>query len=216
MADHNTGQEAEQELGHENKIGEQLLGFDNADTSQLIVFKVGVEVFALHIDDVQEILKAGVVTPIPDSPPFMAGLINVRGNIISVIDLRSYLNLSEEEEINDHIIVTRDESNVFGLLVDEVSEVRRVNREEIKRPPKLLTSVHDDYVKGVIAEEAALIIVLDIEKVLSDDELTKMDISARQKMASDSLDKLKREKQAKMRRKANKKLQKSESNQKEK
>jgi purine-binding chemotaxis protein CheW len=166
-----------------DEIQERIAGWEQANITQLIVFQIGKEAFGIQIDDVREIIRKGSITPIPDSPPFVKGLINVRGDIIPTIDLRVCFVLPDDNDHglrDQHIVVTRNQPSVYGLLVDEVTEVLRIPKTEIKKPPKLLTTIHEDYVGGVVTVQDQLTIVLDLKEILSDDEVLKMNESTRQ------------------------------------
>jgi len=141
---------------------------------QLIVFHLGDEEFGTDIDQVREIIRAGTVTPIPDSPDFIKGVTNVRGEIAVVIDLKKRFFLRAKETQERHIIMTEQEKNLFGLMVDEVSEVLRIPQEDIKTTPELVTRIDRIYISGVLTLENRLIIMLDLSKVLSEEELAKL------------------------------------------
>jgi len=164
------------------EVQKRVAGWEQADIIQLIVFRIGEETFGVEIDDVREIIKTASITPIPDSPPFVKGLINVRGDIIPTIDLRVCFVLPEDNENglhNQHIVVTRNQPSVYGLLVDEVTEVFRIPKADIKKPPKLLTTIHEDYVAGVVTLEDQLTIVLNLKEILSDEEILKLNDATR-------------------------------------
>lgn len=142
---------------------------------QLVVFKAGHEKFGIPIDAVREIIKIGPITPIPNTPKFIKGIINVRGEIVTTIDIKKRFSLTSTMNVEPkHIIVTKQDENLFGLVVDEVIEIFRVNQTEISPPPKLISDMHKDYVKGVITHNDELIIVLDLTHVLSHKELIKL------------------------------------------
>lgn len=142
---------------------------------QLIIFRLGGDEFGVRIEEVREIIKTGAITPIPDSPKFITGIINVRGEVIITIDLKSRFSLHLKRKIeNLHIIVTREDRNPFGLVVDEVTQVMRLPKTDIKDTPGLVSKIHDDYVVGVVTLENRLIILLDLKKVLSENELVKL------------------------------------------
>jgi purine-binding chemotaxis protein CheW len=147
---------------------------DKQQLMQLIVFRIGDEEFGVPISAVQEIIKVGTITPIPDSPAFIKGLINVRGEIVAIIDVRARFFLSMDAEPSRHIIIARQDENLFGLLVNEVMEVLRIQESDIKSPPRLMTKIHEDYVHGVITHDGRLIILLDIQQVISEEELIKL------------------------------------------
>jgi len=141
---------------------------------QLIVFHLGDEEFGADIEQVREIIRAGTVTPIPDSPDFIKGVTNVRGEIAVVIDLKKRFFLHTKKIEERHIIMTEQEKNLFGLMVDEVSEVLRIPQDEIKDTPELVTRIDRMYISGVLTLENRLVIMLDLSKVLLENELAKL------------------------------------------
>ena len=142
---------------------------------QLIVFDLADEKFCVDIEEVREIIRAGNITSIPDSPDFIKGLANVRGDIIAAIDLKTrlFLPVKKAQEAK-HVIITRQEKSPFGLIVDEVTEVLRIPETDIKEPPEVIAKIHKEFVKGVITLEDRLIIMLDLVKILSDQEFTRL------------------------------------------
>ena len=139
---------------------------------QLIVFHLEDEEFGVPISEVREIIATGPVTPIPNSPKFIVGVINVRGEVPVVINLKERFCLRKKKEIESkHIVLTEQDKNLFGLLVDEVTEVLRVEENTITKAPDLVTRIHEDYVKGVLTIDNRLILLLDLAKVLSEEDL---------------------------------------------
>ena len=143
---------------------------------QLIVFDLGDEEYGADINQVREIIRTGTITPIPDSTDFIKGVSNIRGEIPVIIDLKSRFFLPPvKREVEDrHIVITEQEKNIFGLLVDEVTEVLRIPETEIKSAPELVTKIDREYVSGVITPENRLIILLDLSKVLAEEELARL------------------------------------------
>lgn len=142
---------------------------------QMIVFKLGDEEFGADIDQVREIIRKGMVTPIPDSPDFISGVTNVRGEIAVVIDLKNRFFLPPKKGVEEkHIVMSEQDKNLFGLMVDEVIEVLRIPQSEIKTTPGLVTKIDRVYISGVVTIENRLIIMLDLTKVLSEEELEKL------------------------------------------
>lgn len=141
---------------------------------QLIIFKVSDEEFGVSIEDVQEIIKVTLVTPIPDTPKFIKGLINVRGDIVPTIDLRARFDLPDSADDAKHVVITKQEGNVFGLIVDEVTEILRVQENSIKPPPHVVTHIQQAYISGVITYEKRLIILLNVSNILSQQELNRL------------------------------------------
>jgi len=142
---------------------------------QFVVFNLGDEEFGVDIEQVSEIVRIGKFAPIPDSPEFIRGLTNVRGTIIAVIDLKKRFALREEKGVEGkHIIITREQKNLLGIMVDEVTEVLRVAQQEIKPAPGMTTVIHKKYMIGVITVGERMIILLDLKSVLSEEELEKL------------------------------------------
>jgi len=148
---------------------------EEAEVIQLIVFNLGDEEYGADINQVREIIRTGTITPIPDSPDFIKGVSNVRGEIPVIIDLKARFFLPIKKDVaNKHIVITEQEKNIFGLLVDEVTEVLRIPKIEIKSAPEIVTRIDREYVNGVITLENRLIILLDLTKVLSAEQLARL------------------------------------------
>ncbi len=142
---------------------------------QMIVFSLADEEFGVNIDQVREIIRKGTVTPIPDSPDFISGVTNVRGEIAVVIDLKNRFFLPAKKGVEEkHIVMSEQDKNLFGLMVDEVTEVLRIPQAEIKGTPELVTRIDRVYISSVVTIENRLIIMLDLTKVLSEEELEKL------------------------------------------
>lgn len=142
------------------------IGFDGE--IQLVVFKLGEEEYGVDILNVQEIIKMVEFTKLPNLPTFIEGVINLRGKIIPVIDLKKRFNLTTKEYNDDNRIVVIDVNNTtVGMVVDAVSEVLRIASNTIEATPALISSIDTDYLKGVGKLEDRLLILLDIEKIFS-------------------------------------------------
>ena len=142
---------------------------------ELVVFRMGSEEFAAEITQVREVITKGTITPIPESPEFIKGINNVRGEIAVAVDLRQGLSLDSASEAQaKHIIITEQQNNLFGLIVDEVTAVLRIPEDQIKPPPDVIAALDRVSVKGVISIGDRLIILLDLSKVLSEDSLGKL------------------------------------------
>lgn len=147
-------------------------GEEEGKIIELIVFNLGEEEFGADIDQVREIITVEKITSIPDSPNFIRGVTNVRGEIAVVIDLATRFSLPRKSEVeNKHIVITEQEKNLFGLMVDEVTEVQRIPEKVIKATPKLVSRIDTIYISGVLTLENRLIILLDLAKVLLEQEL---------------------------------------------
>lgn len=153
----------------------EIAAEEEAKIVELIIFNLGDEEFAADIDQVREIIRKGTITPIPDSPDFIKGVTNVRGEITVVINLKARFFLSIKKEVESkHIVITEQDKNLFGLMVDEVTEVLRIPENEVKPTPELVTRIDRVYIRGMITLENRLIIFIDLAKVLQEEELTRL------------------------------------------
>lgn len=138
---------------------------------QLVSFVIENEEFGVDILKVQEIIRMVEITRVPKSPDFVEGVINLRGKIVPVIDLRKRFGIDKKEQDNEtRIIVVELPDKVVGFLVDKVKEVIRVEKSVIEPPPELTTNVSANYITGVAKLEDRLLILLDLDKVLSSEE----------------------------------------------
>ncbi len=146
-----------------------------AGSLQLVVFGVGKELYGVGIGSVQEIVRVPDITEVPDAPPFLEGVINLRGKVIPVIDLRKRLRLQGKEKTKStRVLVTEDErgtGGLVGLLVDFVSEVRKVQASAVEDPPEMVSAIGAEYITGVAKVEGDLIILLDLKRVLSVEDM---------------------------------------------
>lgn len=146
---------------------------------QLVTFKVGSEEYAISILTVQEINRMMQITPVPQSPAFIEGVINLRGKIIPVMDLRKRFGRDAAEDREDsRIIVVEVASRVIGFTVDQVNEVLRISSGIIEPPPPMVCGADSGYVKGVGKLEDRLLILLDLDRLLNAEELRKVDQAA--------------------------------------
>lgn len=154
---------------------------DQEQLMQLVGFTIGKELFGVDILMVQEIIRAAPITPVPNSPEFVEGVINLRGNILPVIDLRKRLNLlTGENDLEDTWILILDIQNkVTGFIVDSVTEVIKIQEETIEAPPDIIKAgLESQYLRGVCDIGVQLLILLDFKRILLQEEfkqLTAMD-----------------------------------------
>ena len=138
---------------------------------QLVTFKLGNEEFALDILKVQEINRIVEITKVPKAPDFVEGVINLRGRVIPIVDIRKKFHLNIKEATKEtRIIVVNIINKTIGLIVDSVSEVLRINSSTIQPPPPLIAGLDSDYIKGVGKLDERLIILLDIDKIFTTGE----------------------------------------------
>ncbi len=144
---------------------------------QLVNFRLRDEKFGVDIRSVREIIRVGDITRMPETPSFIQGVANLRGQIIPVIDLAEQFGLAPQEKLPEsaRIVVTEVKGQTVGMLVDEVPEVLEIPEENIEPTPELIqTEVRKDYIKGVGKLEGRLIILLDLEKVLAPHEVEEL------------------------------------------
>jgi purine-binding chemotaxis protein CheW len=147
------------------------------ETTQFLTFKLGDEVFALDISKVREVLDFTTVTKVPRTPEFMRGVINLRGSVVPVVDLRLKFGMTRtESSVNTCIIITEvtvdNDTTVLGALADSVQEVLDLEPGSIAPAPKIGTKLKTEFIKGMGRRDDRFIIILDIDKVFSSDELS--------------------------------------------
>lgn len=146
------------------------------ETNQYLTFTLGKEIFALDITTVREVLELTHVTRIPRTPDYMRGVINLRGHAVPVVGMRRKLNMKEiEDTINTCIIIVEvdfeGERTVLGALVDSVREVFEMTSDSIEAPPKMGAAVKSEYIQGMGRQDDDFIIILDIARIFSAEEL---------------------------------------------
>lgn len=157
-----------------------IQGIAESELLQLVSFVCADEEFAVPILSVQEINRMMQITRVPQSPPFVEGVINLRGKIIPVIDLRKRFGLAALENTDDaRIIVVEVNDRVIGFEVDQVNEVLRINADIVEPPPSMVCGLDSDYVQGVGKLDDRLLILLDLERLFSDEEMRDVDAATR-------------------------------------
>lgn len=142
---------------------------------QLVVFELANEVYGVDIGRVQEIIRMTTITRLPRAPEFVEGVINLRGKVIPVVDLKKRFGLRDSEEgRSSRIVVVDVGQQTLGMVVDGVSEVLRVTKGAIEPPSPVVTTIESDYIRGIAKLEGRLIILLDLDKVLSWEERRKL------------------------------------------
>ena len=146
------------------------------EATQHLTFKLDEEVFAVDISKVREVLEYTAVTKVPQTPEFMKGVINLRGHVVPVVDLRLKFGMQEAEKtVNTCIIIVEvsvdKDTAVLGALADSVQEVHDFEHDQIEPPPKIGTRLKTDFIKGMGKRNDQFIMILDIDKVFSTDEL---------------------------------------------
>ena len=144
---------------------------DNDEILQWVTFKLENETYGINVMQVQEVLRYTEIAPVPGSPPYVLGIINLRGSVVTVIDTRSRFELqSTENTENTRIIVIESEKQVIGILVDSVAEVVYLKESEIDETPRVGNDDNAKFIQGVSNKDGKLLILVDLEQLLSDDE----------------------------------------------
>jgi len=142
-----------------------------SDSTQVVSFKLGPEEYGVDIAQVQEINRMVTVTNVPRAPAFMEGVINLRGQLIPIIDLRTRFGMPRAEHTkNTRIVVTEVGTKRVGMVVDSVSEVLRLPLDAIEPAPDMISGVDTEYIRGVGKMNDRLIILLDLAKVVTNSE----------------------------------------------
>ena len=148
---------------------------------QLVTFQLGDEIYGVDIMDVKEIVKIQDVRPIPNAPYYVEGIINLRGEIIPIIDLHKRFRLKSlrDEDIDTDIeggfIILSIENNKIGIIIDRVARVVSVTADDIKDPPQMFSGIGSEYIQGVIrSDNGTYLIMLDIRKLFNPKELQKI------------------------------------------
>ncbi len=141
------------------------------DILQLVSFKIANEEFGVDILNVQEINKMTTITKVPNSPEFVEGVINLRGRVIPIIDLRTRLHLEKKEHDKDtRIIVVDIEKSTVGFIVDAVNEVLRIPVSITETPPEIVSGIDSEFIKAVGKLEDRLLILIDLNKILTTED----------------------------------------------
>lgn len=152
---------------------------ENDSQIQLVTFKLGDELYGVDIMDVKEIVEIQNVRPLPNAPYYIVGILNLRGDIIPIIDLHKRFNIknSETENYSDFekgFIILNIEGRHIGIIIDCVSRVVEIENSEIQDPPQMMTGIGSEYIKGVIRNDEGYLIMLNIRKLFDPKELQKI------------------------------------------
>lgn len=146
------------------------------ETTQYLTFKLGDEIFALDVAKVREILDFTTITRVPKTPKFMRGVINLRGSVVPVVDMRLKFDMTmTQKTVNTCIVVVEialdNETTVLGALVDSVQEVFELEPDQIEAAPRIGTKLNTSFIKGMGKRGSEFIMILDIDKVFTLEEM---------------------------------------------
>lgn len=145
----------------------------NADDAvlQWVTFRLEGETYGINVMQVQEVLRYTEIAPVPGAPPYVLGIINLRGNVVTVIDTRNRFGLTPAEVTdNTRIVIIEAEKHVVGILVDAVAEVVYLRQSEIETAPNVGNDESARFIQGVCHKNNELLILVDLDKLLTDQE----------------------------------------------
>ncbi len=138
---------------------------------QLVTFKLQEETYGINVMQVREVLRVSEIAPVPGAPPYVLGIINLRGNVVTVIDTRSRFGLPvTERDDASRIVIIESEKQVVGILVDSVAEVVELTMAEVDSAPNVGNEESSRYIQGVANREEDLLILVDLNKLLTEEE----------------------------------------------
>ncbi|MDX1519097.1 MAG: chemotaxis protein CheW [Gammaproteobacteria bacterium] len=144
------------------------------DYLQWVTFRLDSEVYGVNVMQVQEVLRMTDIAPVPGAPDYVLGIINLRGNVVTVLDARKRFKLNAKEPDDaSRILITEINGQVVGLLVDSVAEVINLRSSDIEASPAVGKDAgeHSRYIQGVLSREHDILILIDLNKLLTDNEL---------------------------------------------
>ncbi|MBQ5491260.1 MAG: chemotaxis protein CheW [Treponema sp.] len=155
---------------------------DENSQLQLVTFQLGEELYGVDIMDVKEIVRVQDVRPIPNAPYYVEGIINLRGEIIPIMNLHKRFHIKQAAASSDDMLSDDDggfiildiEGNKIGIIIDRVARVVSVERGDIKPPPQMFSGIGTEYIQGVVRQENGYLIILDTRKLFNPKELQKI------------------------------------------
>ena len=151
----------------ESTAGDQVI--------QLVTFRLKDETYGINVMQVQEVLRITEIAPVPGAPGYVLGIINLRGNVVTVIDTRTRFGLPmTEQDDASRIVIIESEQQVVGILVDSVAEVVELRTSQIDQAPSVGNEENSRYIQGVASRDKDLLIVVDLNKLLSEEEWSEM------------------------------------------
>jgi len=140
---------------------------------QWVTFQLEDETYGMNVMQVQEVLRITEIAPVPGSPDYVLGIINLRGNVVTVIDTRRRFGLSPKQPDDmSRIIVVEVEGNVIGMLVDSVAEVVYLHQSQIETAPNVSNDDSSRFIQGVSSQDEKLLILVDVDKFLTEEEIS--------------------------------------------
>ena len=149
----------------------QVEKVENSTVTQWVTFRLEDERYGVNVMQVQEVLRMTEIAPVPGAPDYVLGIINLRGNVVTVMDTRKRFALPQHEpDDSTRIVIIEAEDQVVGILVDSVAEVVYLNQTDIESPPNVGNEESSRYIQGVANRDDGLLILVDLNKLLTDEE----------------------------------------------
>lgn len=143
---------------------------------QIVLFGLDGELYGIDISDVQEIIRMESIKKVPKAPFFIEGIINLRGHVVPVINIRKRLDIGAvEQTIETRIVVVNIEGTIIGIIVDRVEEVIRIREDSIELPSKVVATGDSDYIKGIARKGEQMVILLNLRGLLPEGDLENID-----------------------------------------
>lgn len=144
---------------------------------QWVTFRLGDEKYGINVMQVQEVLRVAEIAPVPGAPSYVLGIINLRGNVVTVIDTRNRFGLmSREADDSSRIVIIETASHIIGILVDSVAEVVELRSSDIETAPNVGNEETSKYIQGVTSRDNELLILVDLNRFLSEEEKAELDM----------------------------------------
>lgn len=138
---------------------------------QWVTFRLDNETYGINVMQIQEVIRVNDIAPVPGAPDYVLGIINLRGNVVTVIDTRKRFGLAPRDmDDNTRVVITETEGHVMGLLVDSVAEVVDIRASEIESAPSVGNDDSARFIQGVYSRDGELLILVDLNKLLSAQE----------------------------------------------
>ena len=149
------------------------------ESSQLVTFQLGEELYGINIMDVKEIVRVQAIRAIPNAPAYVEGIFNLRSEIIPIINLHKRFHLkkllvSEEDELLSGFVIIDIDGMKLGIIIDRISRVVTIEKEDVQPPPQMLSGIGAEYIQGVIRQEEGYLIILNIRDLFNPKELQKI------------------------------------------
>ncbi|MFP4080164.1 MAG: chemotaxis protein CheW [Ectothiorhodospira sp.] len=141
------------------------------EATQYVTFRLADETYAIGVMQVQEVLRVSEIAPVPGAPHYVLGIINLRGNVVTVIDARRRMGLPDKEpDDSSRVVIIEVSGQVIGILVDSVAEVIELAAKDVDPAPNVGNDESSKYIQGVASRDGELTIVVDLNKLLTDEE----------------------------------------------